>query len=114
VLFLENDGIGFDSRRLHSTRSVTRWRAKRVEGLLTSSAIDDERIISSPSLLTDGTHVLDRNLLEIPVDDIGETQVLKTIFKGKVVYQCVAERRSSPNRTWAQGNADYFTTSVSG
>ena len=30
--------------------------------------------------------VLDRNLTEIPVDDISETQVLKTVFNGKVVY----------------------------
>jgi hypothetical protein len=31
--------------------------------------------------------VLDRNLLEIPVDDINETEVLKTIFSGRVVYE---------------------------
>ena len=31
--------------------------------------------------------VLDRNLTEIPVDDISETQVLKTVFNGKVVYE---------------------------
>ena len=30
--------------------------------------------------------VLDQNLLEIPVDDISETQVLKTVFNGEVVY----------------------------
>ena len=30
--------------------------------------------------------VLDRNLLEIPVDDISESEVLKTVFNGKVVY----------------------------
>ena len=30
--------------------------------------------------------VLDRNLLEIDVDDISEAQVLKTVFNGKVVY----------------------------
>ena len=30
--------------------------------------------------------VLDRNLLEIDVDDISETQVLKTVFNGNVVY----------------------------
>ena len=31
--------------------------------------------------------VLDRNLFEIPVDDISETVVLKTIFNGHVVYE---------------------------
>ena len=31
--------------------------------------------------------VLDRNLLEIPVDDVDETDVLKTIFDGRVVYE---------------------------
>jgi len=30
--------------------------------------------------------VLDRNLLEIPVDDIDSTEVLKTVFNGHVVY----------------------------
>lgn len=30
--------------------------------------------------------VLDRNLLEIPVDDISETEVLRTVFNGEVVY----------------------------
>lgn len=30
--------------------------------------------------------VLDRNLFEVPVSDIGETRVLKTIFEGRVVY----------------------------
>ena len=31
--------------------------------------------------------VLDRNLLEIPVNEIGETKVLKTILDGEVVYE---------------------------
>ena len=31
--------------------------------------------------------VLNHNLLEIPNDDISETQVLKTVFNGKVVYE---------------------------
>jgi predicted amidohydrolase YtcJ len=31
--------------------------------------------------------VLDRNLLEIPVDNIDSTEVLKTIFSGKVVFE---------------------------
>ena len=31
--------------------------------------------------------VLDRNLLEIPVDDISDTQVLTTVFNGKEVYK---------------------------
>ena len=31
--------------------------------------------------------VLDRNLLEIPIDDIDSTEVLKTIFSGKVVFE---------------------------
>ena len=31
--------------------------------------------------------VLDRNLLEIPVDDIDGTNVLKTVFNGEVVYE---------------------------
>ena len=30
--------------------------------------------------------VLDQNLFEIPVDDISETEVLKTVFNGEVVY----------------------------
>lgn len=35
--------------------------------------------------------VLDRNLLEINVDDISETQVLKTVFNGNVVYDAEKE-----------------------
>ena len=31
--------------------------------------------------------VLDRNLLEIPVDDISETEVLRTVFNGRTVHQ---------------------------
>jgi len=31
--------------------------------------------------------VLDQNLLEIPIDDIDSTQVLRTIFNGRVVFQ---------------------------
>ncbi len=31
--------------------------------------------------------VLDRNLFEIPLTDIAETRVLKTVFEGKVVYE---------------------------
>jgi hypothetical protein len=31
--------------------------------------------------------VLDRNLFEVPVTEIAETRVLKTIFEGKVVYE---------------------------
>lgn len=31
--------------------------------------------------------VLDRNLLEIPSNEIGETKVLKTILDGKIVYE---------------------------
>ncbi|MEH6584189.1 MAG: amidohydrolase [Halioglobus sp.] len=31
--------------------------------------------------------VLDRNLLEITIDDIDSTEVLKTVFSGKVVYE---------------------------
>ncbi len=31
--------------------------------------------------------LLDRNLFDIPTEEIGETNVLTTIFKGKVVYQ---------------------------
>ena len=31
--------------------------------------------------------VLDRNLLEIPKDDISETQVVSTVFNGEVVYE---------------------------
>ena len=31
--------------------------------------------------------VLDRNLLEIPIDDIDSTDVLQTIFAGKTVYE---------------------------
>ena len=31
--------------------------------------------------------VLDRNLFEIQVEDIGETRVLSTIFGGRIVYQ---------------------------
>lgn len=30
--------------------------------------------------------IVDRNLLEIPVDDISETEVLATVFRGRVVY----------------------------
>ena len=31
--------------------------------------------------------VLDQNLIEIPVDDIDQTDVLKTVFSGKVAYE---------------------------
>ena len=31
--------------------------------------------------------VLDRNLLEIPADDIDSTEVLRTVFSGKVVFE---------------------------
>jgi len=31
--------------------------------------------------------ILDRNLLEIPADDISETKVLRTVFNGRVVYE---------------------------
>lgn len=31
--------------------------------------------------------VLDRNLLEIPVDDVNETDVRRTVFNGRVVYE---------------------------
>jgi predicted amidohydrolase YtcJ len=31
--------------------------------------------------------ILDRNLLEIPLDDISETEVLRTVFNGRVVYE---------------------------
>ena len=31
--------------------------------------------------------VLDRNLLEIPIDDIDSTEVLTTVFNGRVVYE---------------------------
>ena len=31
--------------------------------------------------------VLDRNLLEIPLDDIDETTVLRTVFSGRTVYE---------------------------
>ena len=31
--------------------------------------------------------VLDRNLLEIPADDISGTEVLATVFSGRVVYE---------------------------
>lgn len=31
--------------------------------------------------------VLDRNLFDIPVDQVGETSVLMTVFEGRVVYQ---------------------------
>jgi hypothetical protein len=31
--------------------------------------------------------VLDQNLLEIPVDDISETEVLTTVFNGRIVYE---------------------------
>jgi hypothetical protein len=31
--------------------------------------------------------VLDRNLLEIPIDDIDSTEVLKTVFSGEVVFE---------------------------
>ena len=31
--------------------------------------------------------MLDRNLFEIPADDISETKVLKTMVGGKVVYR---------------------------
>ena len=31
--------------------------------------------------------VLDRNLFEVPTDDIGDTVVLKTVFEGHVVYE---------------------------
>ena len=31
--------------------------------------------------------VLDRNLLEIPSNEIGETKVLKTILDGKIVFE---------------------------
>jgi predicted amidohydrolase YtcJ len=31
--------------------------------------------------------VLDRNLFEVPISEVGETTVLKTIFEGKVVFQ---------------------------
>jgi predicted amidohydrolase YtcJ len=30
--------------------------------------------------------VLDRNLFEIPVEDISEVKVLRTVFRGKTVY----------------------------
>ena len=31
--------------------------------------------------------ILDRNLLEIPLDDISETEVLRTVFNGRVVHE---------------------------
>ena len=31
--------------------------------------------------------VLNHNLFDIPVDDISETHVLKTVFNGKVVFE---------------------------
>jgi hypothetical protein len=31
--------------------------------------------------------VLDRNLFDIPPQQIGDTQVLRTVFRGKTVYQ---------------------------
>jgi predicted amidohydrolase YtcJ len=30
--------------------------------------------------------VLDRNLLDIPIDDIDQTEVLMTVFSGRLVY----------------------------
>jgi len=35
--------------------------------------------------------VLDRNLFEIPVGEISETRVLKTVFEGKLVYQATVD-----------------------
>ena len=35
--------------------------------------------------------VLDRNLFEIPAEQIGETQVLRTVLEGRVVYSAEAE-----------------------
>ena len=37
--------------------------------------------------------VLDRNLLDIPVDDIDQTEVLGTVFSGKVVYDAAGALR---------------------
>ena len=37
--------------------------------------------------------VLDRNLFEIPIRDISETRVLKTIFEGKLVFDAEASVR---------------------
>lgn len=31
--------------------------------------------------------VLDQNLFDIPVDDIGRTRVLRTVFEGRTVYR---------------------------
>lgn len=35
--------------------------------------------------------VLDRNLFEVPVEDIDDTKVLSTIFEGKTVYRRPAQ-----------------------
>ena len=40
--------------------------------------------------------VLDRNLIEVPVDDIDQTDVLKTIFNGRVVYEKGADPELEP------------------
>jgi len=37
--------------------------------------------------------VLDRNLFEIPIAEISETRVLKTIFEGELVFEAEASVR---------------------
>ena len=39
--------------------------------------------------------VLDRNLFDVPLDQIGDTQVHATLFEGRCVYQ-VGDREESP------------------
>ena len=43
--------------------------------------------------------VLDRNLLEVPVSEVGDTKVLRTYFEGELVYDAADPARLEPGRS---------------
>ncbi len=77
-----------NSEANNASESITLEEAIHVYTLGGAHALLKEDLIGS---LEVGKYadfiVLDRNLLEIPVEDISETEVLKTIFNGEIVYQ---------------------------
>ncbi len=98
ALVSRRDPSGQSPGQLWPEQAVTLAEAVRIYTLNGARAL---RLDDSTGSIEAGKSadfiVLDRNLFEIPIDDVGETQVKMTFFEGRLIYSRAGEYTIEPD-----------------
>jgi predicted amidohydrolase YtcJ len=88
ALVTRRDPRGQTAGALWPEQAVTLEETLRLYALESAKTLRLERTTGSIEVGTSADFVvLDRNLLAVPIEDVGDTQVRSTWFEGKLVYE---------------------------